>query len=142
MFIYGEGSFKITKKQVNSQINGWFRPKFRAKFKLLWRGCVDRPKTPIIHGRKNYLQIRNTHCAWAKIFFHLWLYGERYFYLVTMLRIVKKLVWLRLSEILTMGLIWRKTAENTKFRPIEKSNNHKGFRDSGNVFMRFSGLHL
>lgn len=22
MFIYGEGSFKITKKQVNSQING------------------------------------------------------------------------------------------------------------------------
>lgn len=37
MFIYGEGSFKITKKQVNSQINGWFRPKFRAKFKLLWR---------------------------------------------------------------------------------------------------------
>ena len=34
------------------------------------------------------------------------------------------------------------TAENTKFRPIEKSNNHKGFQDSGNVFMRFSGLHL
>lgn len=86
--------------------------------------------------------ILNAHCTWAKIFFHLWLYGERYFYLVTMLRIVKKLVKLRLSEILTMGLIWRKTAENTKFRPIDKSNNHKGFQDSGNVFMRFSGLHL
>ena len=48
----------------------------KSKFKLIWRGCVDRPKTPIIHGRKKYLQIRNTHCAWAKIFFHLWLYGE------------------------------------------------------------------
>ena len=32
--------------------------------------------------------------------------------------------------------------KNTKFRPIEKSNNHKGFQDSGNVFMRFSGRHL
>lgn len=108
MFIYGE---RITKKQINSQINGWFRPKFRAKFKLLWRksakietnswknewfqlsyecwnlsyygetlqkwrqihakmsdfalksraffkllwrGCVDRPKTPIAHGRKYF----------------------------------------------------------------------------------------
>lgn len=51
-----------------------------VKFKLLWRGCVDRPKTPIIHGRKKYLQIRNTHCAWAKIFFHLWLYGEQHFF--------------------------------------------------------------
>ena len=81
MFIYGEGSFKITKKRINSCKNEWFRPKFRTKFKLLWRGCVDRPKTPIIHGRKKYLQIRNTHCAWAKIFFHLWLYGEQHFFM-------------------------------------------------------------
>ena len=104
---------EFAKMETNSCKNESFRPKFRAKFKLLWRGCVDRPKTPIIHGRKKYLQIRNTHCAWAKIFFHLWLYGEH-----------------------------TTTAENTKFRPIEKSNNHKGFQDSGNVFMRFSGLHL
>lgn len=125
-----------------------FALKSRAFFKLLWRGIENVPpvsaylKRPLYMDEKISLQIRNTHCAWAKIFFHLWLYGERYFYLVTMLRIVKKLVKLRLSEILTMGLIWRKTAENTKFRPIDKSNNHKGFQDSGNVFMRFSGLHL
>ena len=22
------------------------------------------------------MKIKNTHCTWAKIFFHLWLYGE------------------------------------------------------------------
>ena len=53
-----------------------FALKSRAFFKLLWRGRVDRPKTPIEHGRKYFTKNKNTHCAWAKIFFHLWLYGE------------------------------------------------------------------
>lgn len=28
------------------------------------------------NGRKYFTKNKNTHCTWAKIFFHLWLYGE------------------------------------------------------------------
>lgn len=72
--------------------------------------------------------ILNAHCTWTKKFHSKSgtpiAHGRKYFIICGYMESIPQ------------------QPKNTKFRPIEKSNNHKSFRDSGNVFMRFLGLHL